>query len=252
MVILTNILIVIGLTILGWLISALLNYLADALPVEPRNWRAACPTCQAQGSLQDYLLLRSCSNCGRRRSRRARIVQFGSVLGVILLWAFPPDRFGFWWILPYMTYMALIAIIDIEHRLILHVSSLIGAILVLPLGISWNGWASTLIGGAAGAAIMFALFFLGELFRRGISRARHEEVVEEALGFGDVTLSAVLGLMLGWPKISFDIVFAILLAGIVSGLYLLWMAVRRNYHPFTAIPYGPFLLAGAIILIYMA
>lgn len=252
MILLANALIFIGLVFLGWLIGLLLNYLADALPAQPRNWKMICPTCQTQRVWIDFVTLKACRNCGRQRSWRAWIVQIGSVLGLIILWICPPDRFGFWWTLPYMVYIALVAIIDIEHRLIFHVVSLVGALLVLPLGLSWNGLASTLIGGAAGAGIMLALFFLGELFRRAVSRARHEEVTEEALGFGDVTLAAVLGLMLGWPKISFDIVFAILLAGLVSGLYMLWMAVRRNYHPFTAIPYGPFLLAGAIVLIYMA
>lgn len=252
MFILSNILIILGLIVLGWLIGVLLNYLADILPVEPRKWQNQCPRCRTPFSLKNCLFLNSCRNCGQSRSLRAWIVQIASVIGVIVLWVLPPDRFGFWWILPYMIYIALVAIIDIEHRLILHVVSLAGAILVLPLGIAWNGWLSTLIGGLAGAAIMFALFYLGELFRRAVSRARGNAVIEEALGFGDVTLTAVLGLMLGWPKIAFDLVVAILLAGLVSGLYMLWMALRRNYQPYSAIPYGPFLLIGALILIYMA
>lgn len=252
MAILPTILIVIGLSLLGWLIGALLNYLADVLPVEPRIWQAVCPSCQTPYRWQDYLSLKTCRSCGQPRSRRGLLIHLASVLGLISLWFFPPDRFGFWAILPCMVYFALVAIIDIEHRLILHVVSLAGALLVLPVGISWNGLVSTLIGGAAGALIMFLLFYLGELFRRGISRARKEEVVEEALGFGDVTLSAVLGLLLGWPKITFDIVAAILLAGLVSGVFLLWMLLRRDYHPFMAIPYGPFLLVGAIVLIYLA
>lgn len=252
MIILTNLLAVAGLILLGWLIGTLLNYLADVLPIEPRKRQAVCAACQSPYRWQDYLLMKPCQTCHHSRAKRAWIVQAGSILGLVALWFFPPDRFGFWAILPCMVYFALVAIIDIEHRLILHVVSLAGAIVVLPTGISWNGIASTLIGGLAGALIMFLLFYLGELFRRGISRARKEEVVEEALGFGDVTLSAVLGLLLGWPKISFDIVAAILLAGLVSGIFLLWMLIRKNYHPFMAIPYGPFLLIGAVILIYLA
>jgi len=238
--------------LVGWFTGVLLNYLADMLPTSPRKWQTNCPACQKPRLLNDYLTMRACRFCGQKRSRRIWIVQIGAVLASVLLWFFPPDRFGFWVIFPFMAYFALVAIIDIEHRLILHIVSLVGAILVLPIGLAWNGWISTLIGGAAGAGIMLALYLLGELFRRSVSRTRHEEVTEEALGFGDVTLSAVLGLMLGWPKIGFDIIFAIFLAGLVSAAYLLWMAVRRNYHPFTAIPYGPFLLIGAIILIYLA
>ena len=238
--------------LVGWVTGGLLNYLADVLPSSPRKWQTTCAACHKPRMLVDYLTLKACRFCGQKQSRRVMMVQIGAVFGVILLFLFPPDRFGFWVIFPYMVYFALVAIIDIEHRLILHIVSLVGAILVLPIGLAWNGWISTLIGGVAGAGIMLALYLLGELFRKGVSRSRNEEVTEEALGFGDVTLSGVLGLMLGWPKIGFDIVFAIFLAGLVSAAYLLWMAVRRNYHPFTAIPYGPFLLAGAIILIYLA
>jgi leader peptidase (prepilin peptidase)/N-methyltransferase len=238
--------------LIGWFTGSLLNYLADVLPVSPRKWQTTCGACQMPRRLGDYLAMRACRSCGQKRSRRSWIVQISALLGSSLLLLFPPNRFGFWPILPYMIYFALVAIIDIEHRLILHIVSLIGAILVLPIGLVWNGWISTLIGGAAGAGIMLALYLLGELFRKGVSRSRNEEVTEEALGFGDVTLSGVLGLMLGWPKISFDIIFAIFLAGLVSAAYLLWMAIRRNYHPFTAIPYGPFLLIGAVILIYLA
>ncbi|HWQ03904.1 MAG TPA: A24 family peptidase [Longilinea sp.] len=247
-----NILMPLLVILIGWFAGILLNFLADLLPSSPRKWQINCHDCHKPRSFVDYVTMRSCRFCGQNRSFRAWIVQIAAVLGLVLLWFFPPDRFGFWVILPYMFYFALVAIIDIEHRLILHIVSLVGAILVLPIGLIWNGWRSMLIGGAAGAGIMVTLYLLGELFRRGVSKSRHEEVTEEALGFGDVTLSAVLGLMLGWPKIGFDIIFAIFLAGLVSAAYLLWMAVRRKYHPFTAIPYGPFLLVGAIILIYLA
>ncbi len=252
MVIFTNLLTLIGLIVMGWLVGSLLNFLADILPEEPRTWRARCLACRSVRSWLDYVLLRACPVCGKKQSSRTVVTQLLSVVGIIALWAYPPDRFGFWAILPCMIYFALVAIIDIEHHLILHIVTLAGALLVLPTGILWNGALSTLIGGAAGALIMFILFYLGELFRRWISRARHEEVVEEALGFGDVTLSAVLGLLLGWPKIAFNIITAIVLAGLASGLYLLIMLLRKKYLPFTAIPYGPFLLIGAVILIYLA
>jgi len=249
---LQNLALLIGITALGWLVGSLLNYLADILPAEPRRWEAVCPQCQTARRWSDYLLFKPCGTCGSKRSLRAWSTQAGSIVAILALWIYPPDRFGFWMILPCLVYFALVAAIDIEHHLILHIVSLAGAVIVIPIGLIWNGLVSTLIGGLAGALIMFLLFYLGELFRRWISRARHEEVVEEALGFGDVTLSAVLGLLLGWPKITFAIVTAILLAGLASGLYLLTMLARKKYLPFTAIPYGPFLLIGAVILIYLA
>jgi hypothetical protein len=43
---------------------------------------------------------------------------------------------------------------------------------------------------------------------------------------------------------------AIILAGVVSLLYLVLAAVTRRYQAFTFIPYGPFMIAGAAALIF--
>ena len=91
---------------------------------------------------------------------------------------------------------------------------------------------------------------LGVLLALGLARWRGESGEEEALGFGDVNLSGVLGLMLGWPVIVLGLVLAILLGGAVSLVYLLLMLVLRRYRRYAAIPYGPFLVAGAVILIF--
>jgi len=85
-----------------------------------------------------------------------------------------------------------------------------------------------------------------------VSRARKQPIEEIALGFGDVNLCGVLGLMLGWPRIWVNLLFAVLLGGLVSGGYILFMLVRKRYQPFTAIPYAPFLIIAAVVLIYLA
>jgi len=59
-----------------------------------------------------------------------------------------------------------------------------------------------------------------------------------------------LGLLLGWPGIVAGLVLAILLGGVISLFYLLVMLVLRKYKAFTAIPYGPFLVASAILLLF--
>jgi leader peptidase (prepilin peptidase)/N-methyltransferase len=79
---------------------------------------------------------------------------------------------------------------------------------------------------------------------------RGKPVEEDALGYGDVNLSGVLGLMLGWPGILAGLTIAILLGGAVSLIYLLVTVATRRYQAFTAIPYGPFLIAAAIVLLF--
>lgn len=165
---------------------------------------------------------------------------------------FPPERFGFWLSLPYFLYFALVFIMDVEYRVVLYEVIGAGILLAIPMGIYWNGWLKTLLGGAAGFGIMFILYYFGILFNRWMSKKRGEEIEEVALGFGDVNLSGVLGLLLGWPKIAISLFFSVVVGGIFSGLYLLVSVLARRYRPFTAIPYAPFLVIIAIILFYLA
>jgi leader peptidase (prepilin peptidase)/N-methyltransferase len=150
-----------------------------------------------------------------------------------------------------LIYFCLVVVIDIEHRLIMHPISLVGAGLGLITGVYLHGLWLSLIGGAAGFAGMMLLYIFGLFFLRLMAFLRRTGVgVDEAVGFGDVTLSGVLGLMLGWPGITAGLILAILLGGLVSFLYLAGMLVARRYQAFSAIPYGPFLIAGAVILIF--
>jgi leader peptidase (prepilin peptidase)/N-methyltransferase len=71
-------------------------------------------------------------------------------------------------------------------------------------------------------------------------------VVRTGLGLGDVKLLALLGLVLGWAG------WGVLLAGIFLGLVvgsvvsLVLIAARRATWR-TAVPFGPPLLAGAVL-----
>lgn len=85
---------------------------------------------------------------------------------------------------------------------------------------------------------------------RWLSHRRGDITDDEAIGFGDVNLSGVIGLMLGWPGIMAGLFLTIIIAGIVSLIYLVLQLVTRRYQAFMAIPYGPFLVASAVILLY--
>jgi len=97
---------------------------------------------------------------------------------------------------------------------------------------------------------MYALYVLGAGLLWLVNRMRGQKVDDVALGFGDVNLSGILGLILGWPGIGLGLILAIFIAGAVSLVYLLVMLALRKYRLFAAIPYGPFLIAGAVVLIY--
>lgn len=83
---------------------------------------------------------------------------------------------------------------------------------------------------AAAAAAGFFLFLV--LITRG-----------RGMGTGDVTLAAFLGLWLGWPKILLAMWLAFIF-GAVAGLILIGLKLKRFGQ---TIPFGPFLIAAAII-----
>lgn len=245
--------------IFGLLVGVLLNAWSDSLPLTRRPGRARCAHCGAPrppaawSGLAAFLLgHRRCPFCGREMGWRPPVVELGAVAAAILLYLRDPAAAEFWPAVLVLATFALVVVIDIEHRLILHVVSLpagvmLGAIASLDPS---RGVMRTLLGGAAGFGILLGLYLLGGLFARAMARLRGQTLEEVALGFGDVTLSTVIGLTLGWPGVVVALLFGVFAAGLFSSAYLLVMMARRRYVAFTPIPYGPFLVLGALMVYF--
>lgn len=229
---------------LGLLAGWLVNYLADVLPITRRFTQPTCPQCEAGFSAVDYLLLRACRSCGKVRTWRAYLAQAILLLGTLYIWINPPKSLPFWMAYLLLVYLGVVFVIDLEHRLILHPVSLAGAVLGLVIGIHVHGPTVALMGGAVGFGAMLAAYFLGEWY------VRLKKVDDVALGFGDVNLSGVIGLMLGWPLILFGLLVAILLGGAFSALFMAVMTARKKYQAFSAIPYAPFLILSVVYIFY--
>jgi leader peptidase (prepilin peptidase)/N-methyltransferase len=242
--------------LIGWVFGYVVNYLADVLPVARRFVRPFCPGCETAFSLRDYLLGRPCGQCGKRRSVRFWVVLVGMIISSTYIWIHPPSRLGYPLGLALLTYFALVFVIDFEHHLILHPTSIVGALLGLGIGWLRYGLQATLLGGLAGLAIMLVLYLLGipvSRFRaRRMRAAGGEPDDEEALSQGDVILAGVLGLILGWPLIGFGLMLGILLAGAFGILLIISMVLSRRYHKqalMVFMPYGPpFILSTAFIV----
>ena len=98
-------------------------------------------------------------------------------------------------------------------------------------GDHWAGLLTALVGMAASGGIIWAIRIIGTAVLR-----------REAMGFGDVTLMAMLGAFLGWQPcliVFFLAPFAGLLIGLAS------LILRRG----PEIPYGPFLILAALVVI---
>ncbi|MGW5847034.1 prepilin peptidase [Streptomyces sp. NPDC055254] len=99
-----------------------------------------------------------------------------------------------------------------------------------------DAWTRALLGGLALGACYFTLFLINP---RG-------------MGFGDVKLALTLGQVLGWYgwPVLFAGTFAAFLAGAVHGLFLM---VLRGAGRKSTMPFGPFMLAGALVgVVYAA
>ena len=254
--------------VLGWLAGGFINYAADVLPHTRRFSQPFCRDCQTPFTWVDYLTFRACRNCGILRSLRTWIVQILTPASFAYFWLFPPKALGLPLSLVVLTYFAVITIIDLEHRLILHPTSLFGAALGLFVGITiyngalglplLNAMGSSLLGGLIGFGFMYALYLIGMFVARYRARKMQAEGQaddeEEALGGGDVYLAGVLGLMLGSQFILNGLMSGILLGGLVSLVLVVVLMLRRRYLSqslMTFIPYGPYLIAGAFRVLFL-
>ncbi|MHC4401677.1 MAG: prepilin peptidase [Planctomycetota bacterium] len=98
-------------------------------------------------------------------------------------------------------------------------------------GMHWRALVTSLVGMAGGGGIIWAIRVIGTAVLK-----------REAMGFGDVTLMAMIGAMLGWQPcliIFFLAPFAALLLGLVS------LILGRG----PEIPYGPFLCVAAVVVV---
>lgn len=253
--------------LLGWLAGLFINYSADVLPSTRRFSRPACRQCGNPYTSADYLTLRACRNCGERRSLRTWIVQILATASFVYFWMVPSKALGIPLGMVVLIYFGIITVIDLEHRLILHPTSLFGAVLGFVVGTSIHsrindngilvGMGLSLLGGLFGFGVMFLLYKLGEIIARLRARrmtaAGQADDEEEALGGGDVYLAGVLGLMLGWDFIVIGLAWGIILGGLVSLVYIVALLIRRRYSSealMTFIPYGPFFIIAASLLLF--
>jgi len=236
------------LAVLGLAIGSFLNVVIHRVPrgASVVNPPSACPGCAAPIRPRDnipvlsWLLLRGrCRGCGEPISRRYPLVEAGTAALFVIM----AVRFGFSAELPAYLYLAAIgvalAMIDIDVKRLPDVltlpSYIVGAVL-LGGAAAAQGDADPLIRALLGGSAMFAAYFaLCFAYPAG-------------MGFGDVKLSGVLGLYtawLGWDVWAAGLLFGFFLGGFFGiGIMLVKKGGRK-----TAVPFGPFMLIGALLAI---
>ncbi|MEX1248795.1 MAG: A24 family peptidase [Anaerolineales bacterium] len=215
----------------------LVNYLADVLPSTRTLSR---PIWWPINGLKFRVYL------ARLRVIAVIVLSAGAVG---LIYQHPSPDFPLLFLEIIILYFLLVAVIDIEYRVVMHPVSLAGVILLGAIGLTRHSILDTVLGGLAGFGFMLALYFLGDWLGRLMARARNEKWEDTALGFGDVNLAGVIGLLTGWPGVIIALFAGMVAAAIFSAAYLLWMVINRKYSAFSSIPYAPFLCLGAVLTV---
>jgi prepilin signal peptidase PulO-like enzyme (type II secretory pathway) len=239
----------------GLLLGAFINAAANSLPSSRKLEKPHCHACGAPREAAAWSGLiawiagkSNCEYCDQRISIREITVESIMIAAAVAIFIMTPSLTRWLFNLLTVFIFMLIVIIDLEHRLILHIVSIPAAVYFAVVGTidPTLGPSRTLVGGVIGFVFFFLLYILGTFFARWMGRHQEEEVDEVAFGFGDVMLALVIGLAVGFPGVIGALLRGILLAGFFSFLYMLVMTVRRRYEVFTPIPYGPFLILGAL------
>ncbi|HXD61012.1 MAG TPA: prepilin peptidase [Lacisediminihabitans sp.] len=247
-----------GVGVIGLVIGSFLNVVIYRVPLKESivSPPSACPNCghTIRGydniPVLSWLVLRGrCRDCHARISVRYPLVELGTAIlfmivalhfGPALLAAKTTPMVGsaVFALLAYLYLAAIsvaLALIDLDVRrlpnAIVLPSYLVGAVLL----------AAASVLGADYEALLRAVIGCGAL---GLAYLLMALVSPGGMGFGDVKLAGVLGLFLGWlgwGPLAVGAIAAFLLGGIFGIILILTRRGGRK----TAIPFGPWMLAGA-------
>jgi leader peptidase (prepilin peptidase)/N-methyltransferase len=233
--------------VFGLLIGSFLNACAYRIPrgVSVAHGRSFCPACTTQIVAYDNVPLVSwvvlhgrCRACGAPISVRYPLVEglTGILFAAVAAYDGPTAV-----LLPHLLFVAaliLVSDIDMAERIIPDVVILpvagIGAVtmtLLQPHGLPWWTW---LVSGVGAALFLLVVSLVYEKLRR-----------QEGMGMGDVKLALCMGVYLG-PAVV-PALFIGFISGAVAGVALM----SRGRSAKTAIPFGPFLSAGAVVSLFV-
>jgi leader peptidase (prepilin peptidase)/N-methyltransferase len=232
---------------LGTVVASFLNVCCDRLPVgeslvyyPPSH----CPACQRRLGAKDlipvfsYLWLRGrCRYCQAPIPRRILGVEVGTgVLFGLAYWHYGLSL-ELLVTLVYSCIFIVLLVIDLEHQLILNKVVYPAMVLALLLSILFSFFLPPLeivpgiLEAAIGGGVGLVLFLIPALVYPG------------GIGWGDVKMAALIGLVTGFPLTLVALLLAVILGALVAGLLLALKIKKRK----EAIPFGPFLSLATLV-----
>ena len=133
--------------------------------------------------------------------------------------------------------LMLVFSIDFRYQLIpdeCHI--IIGVCGIINIFFNLSSWWTYLVGAVIGGLIFYLLGLLALLIFK-----------KEGMGFGDVKLMAALGLFFGMKSILVIALVSFIFGAIIGGILL----IAKKKDGGSYIPFGPFIVIGAIILMFV-
>lgn len=238
---------------LGACVGSLLNVCIIRIPREESVvWPPShCRSCSHHISwwenipLVSYIILKGrCRDCKRPISVQYPLVELLTILlSMATWWYFHSVRFYLAYFFLLVAPLIVITFIDLAHRVIPNVISLPGIIAGMGVHVLVAGKSrfqeaaiDSVLGIVIGGGFLYLVAFLYEKIKK-----------VEGLGGGDVKLAAMLGAFFGWRASIFILLVSSVLGSIVGLIFILITKKNTKY----ALPFGPFLAAGALIYLFL-
>lgn len=238
--------------LLGLCVGSFLNVCIWRIPQQKSVIfpRSSCPKCGTRLKPGDmmpvlsYFMLRGkCRYCGERISAQYPLVEI--LTGVVYLVIYLKYGISVETVSLFYLFSILITVlfIDLKHMIIpngLVLLAMAGGMLpvIYNLFVPFllyqpSKWYTPLVGMFSASGILFVVALVGLLVYGN----------DGAMGMGDVKLFIPIGMFLGWKLALLALFLSVMLGGVTSIILLIVKTVDRK----TAIPFGPFIVAGTFI-----
>jgi leader peptidase (prepilin peptidase)/N-methyltransferase len=200
-----------------------------------------CPKCRSKIKpidnipLLSYLLLKGrCRNCGSKISIQYPVVEFLTGLIYLIIYLIYGLSIQSLVYIILSSALIIIAFIDLQEQIIPDVISLPGIVvgLILSFIVPYISFINSVLGALVGGGIILIIAWVGsKIFKK------------EAMGGGDVKLTAMIGAFLGWRYTLISLFWGFFLGALI-GIILIMTKIKKRED---AIPFGPFIALGSII-----
>jgi leader peptidase (prepilin peptidase) / N-methyltransferase len=200
-----------------------------------------CPKCRNKIKpidnipLLSYILLKGrCRNCGSKISIQYPLVEFLTGLIYLIIYLIYGLSIQSLAYIILSSALIIITFIDLQEQMIPDVISLPGIVvgLILSFIVPYMSFINSALGALVGGGIILIIAWVGSIIFK-----------KEAMGGGDVKLTAMIGAFLGWRYTIISLFLGFFLGALI-GIILIMTKIKKRED---VIPFGPFIALGSII-----